>query len=913
MPQKQPDASYPEDTYTVVTTNDWPMASPFAGILAWAEAWPKWQRDALRRIVLYEILSPADYAELAMICKSEHGLAPETGEAPIPELLSAEHIPSGPDAASSVSLVKLGNLTNVNRLPNDQTLEFGPGPGLTVVYGENGSGKSGYFRVIKKACRARGIAPELKPNAFDLAPPGPATAEFVCSVGAVQTPLKWTDGVPGDHRLANIFVFDAMSARFHVTEDGPAVFTPRGLDVLPKLARGCDELKKRLKTEADAIAGAIAQSQLNWKFNRETTVGRLLANLSHDTSDTDIATLASFTEVDQKRLAELTEALNSDPKQKAQTTAAAARRIRTFADQMDAHAKVVDDAGMDRIKTALADAATANAAARVVTGPEFDDTFLPGTGGNAWRQLWETARSYSTTEAYPDKEFPVTDSSAQCVLCQQVLDSEASTRLARFDQYVRHETRSRAEAANRQVSALANDFNAIDPLLSEQASIAADIAAEPPELLAAIDSYVELVDARLAYVQKCLSDRLWSEAPLLPASPAQSLRYIADALDKRSEMELSALAPDKRAMLSAELDDLADKEWLSRNSTEVYKALALSKKAALLTNCQADTATNTITIKSGELHDRFVTTAFCESFESERDTLGLKTLPIKLQSVRGSKGERRFGVRLDAATPLKVGEVASEGEHCCAALAAFLAELSQASHKSALVLDDPVSSLDHHRRSLIADRLVTESHIRQVIVFTHDLAFLCDLQHAAEKHGVALNGRHLDWSATGPGRCHSDLPWDGQPTKGQIKLLRESCSKAHKIQREQGQDEYHDFALNVCNRIRACAERIVEEILLNGVLLRHRSGIHMGALDSLGVVETADYAAVHEVWKDCSSLIPSHSASRSKPVSPPDPAKLSDYVDILERVVKSVKDRRRTASSRSSAAPTCVPSYLSVT
>src|SRR5262245_51865658 len=102
------------------------------------------------------------------------------------------------------------------------------------------------------------MGPEIKPNAFAATPAGPASAELVCVVGMVNVPCRWTDGTASDPRLGNVFVFDAVSARCHVSEDGPAVFTPRGLDVLAKLARACDDLKGRLKAEADSILATIA-------------------------------------------------------------------------------------------------------------------------------------------------------------------------------------------------------------------------------------------------------------------------------------------------------------------------------------------------------------------------------------------------------------------------------------------------------------------------------------------------------------------------------------------------------------------------------------------------------------------------------------------------------------------------------
>ena len=48
-------------------------------------------------------------------------------------------------------------------LAREQTLEFQPA-GLTVIYGDNASGKSGYARILKKVCRARAAEKPILPN-----------------------------------------------------------------------------------------------------------------------------------------------------------------------------------------------------------------------------------------------------------------------------------------------------------------------------------------------------------------------------------------------------------------------------------------------------------------------------------------------------------------------------------------------------------------------------------------------------------------------------------------------------------------------------------------------------------------------------------------------------------------------------
>jgi wobble nucleotide-excising tRNase len=81
----------------------------------------------------------------------------------------------------------------------------------------------------------------------------------------------------------------------------------------------------------------------------------------------------------------------------------------------------------------------------------------------------------------------------------------------------------------------------------------------------------------------------------------------------------------------------------------------------------------------------------------------------------------------------------SEGEQTCVGLAAFLAELATASHKSALVFDDPVTSLDHRWRERVAERLVEEAKVRQIVVFTHDMVFVNDLHDKGVRAGPPMN------------------------------------------------------------------------------------------------------------------------------------------------------------------------------
>ncbi|MFZ3375208.1 MAG: hypothetical protein WA183_06615, partial [Chthoniobacterales bacterium] len=122
-------------------------------ILEWSADRPDWQRDALRRIVQAQKLTETDLPELVALCKRGHTPTPSQTEPEAKPLLAA-HLPANPGAGASVSLTAIQDVAAVNNLAPAQNLTFAPN-GITVVFGDNAAGKSGYARILKRACRAR--------------------------------------------------------------------------------------------------------------------------------------------------------------------------------------------------------------------------------------------------------------------------------------------------------------------------------------------------------------------------------------------------------------------------------------------------------------------------------------------------------------------------------------------------------------------------------------------------------------------------------------------------------------------------------------------------------------------------------------------------------------------------------------
>ena len=868
--------------------------SAFHEILSWSADRPDWQRDALRRIVVNGTVDEPDLRELERICRAKHSLDPSTAPPIEVDPLVLSHLPPGPGFETSVTLVSIGNLHHVNRIPSDQTLIFGQGPGLTVVYGNNGSGKSGYARVIKKACRSRGALPTIRPNAFAPSPGGPATAEIECGLAGTNHLISWQDGVPSDVRLANVFVFDAVTAEHYLEEDGPTAFTPRGLDILPKLSRCCDTINASLQQAIDRITIDIATSARNWKRNPATVVGNLLSSLSARTKPADVDQLSHLTESDAQRLRELNEALQADSKQKAMETRASATRLHTFASKAAAAAKTLSDDEARTLQILVAGAkASADVAVSVATG-RFDASFLPGTGGNVWRELWEAARAYSTTVVYDGREFPVTTDHAKCVLCQQDLDEDAVKRLAAFDSFCKDRTQQLAEQAAKRFKEADERINTIEALSPEFTRIDADLAAVAAGQRAKLDEFVKAADERLARIKDNFAKGLWTDLGILPMSPDEVITQLAVSLEGRANMEESADDPATRQKLTSERDELAAREWLAGVKADVVEQIGRYRRIAAIELCKKDTGTHQITAKNTALTGLLVTVAYQRRFDAEVKKLGLCTIAVTMEDAEGKKGERKFGLRLEKAHNHKVKDIASEGEQRCLALAAFLAELSLASHQSALVFDDPVSSLDHWFREKIARRLAEECQIRQVIVLTHDAVFLNDLRTQAEDLGVAYEFRHLEWNGEIPGQCQNGLPWDCKSPEDRLDKLDKQRGVLARNWGPQPNEDNVRAMRDAYSWLRATLERMVESMVFADVVFRFRSYIKMNKLKQVVGFSDSECDEILRLHKRCCEVTDAHDTASGKQSNGPFPDDLKQDLASASAVLVAIRLRRKS-------------------
>lgn len=865
-------------------------------ILQWSLDLPGWQQDALRRLIANGLMAPQDLDELTSLCKSANGLS--VADPLKLSTLMPEHAPRGTAVGQRVTLLSIAEPENVNALDAKQELKFAES-GLTVVFGYNGSGKSGYGRILRRACRSRNNGPPILHNVMlDDAKGKPASAVITYAIdGAEQKPEQWVDDQRPIHALGSVSFFDVGCAVAHVQEKNSIAFTPYGLELLPKLGAACKEVQKRLDHERKRLDAARPKFLQSAQATGNTKVGRFLKSLNHETDPKPLVALASLSSEERLRLEELIKTLASDPKQQALEFRNRARRVLSLQARLSAAADLLSDQAIKDLMALAAALGRKREAAAAAAKLGFEGEPLADIGGEVWRELWESARRYSAV-AYPDRPFPVVaDKDALCLLCQQPLGKVAKDRLLRFEAFVSDDTALEAAKAEKVLDAAVSRLDALQLRGETMRGLLEDLGLVGADLLGKTRSMLAELLRRLRFVKTAAASGDWRPSFRSQLADLSSkLNLAAEGLNQRAGEVEKTSDQEERIRLEAELAELKAREWLASVLGDVKEHLCKLAELHKLGRCVEETRTTRITTKSKALAKELVTDKLRDAFASEIKRLqqGVRRLNVELVAAAGEFGSSYYRIQLVGAHASEIGDVVSEGEHQCIAMAGFLSELATEQSRSAIVFDDPVTSLDHHWRLCFARRLVEVASERQVIVFTHDIVFVHDLMGHAKALVVPLDLRRVQANRDSCGHVGDGLPWLAQKTLQRIDELEKQARATRKAYDAQDDDLYAKQVFEVYDGLRATIERAVEEWFFRGVVLRHRDYINLDELCKVTVISMDHCERLQGLFKKCCDVTPAHDRAPARGFGVPSPDDALGDIGQLLSIVKELRELQKT-------------------
>lgn len=294
-------------------------------------------------------------------------------------------------------------------------------------------------------------------------------------------------------------------------------------------------------------------------------------------------------------------------------------------------------------------------------------------------------------------------------------------------------------------------------------------------------------------------------------------------------------------------------------------------------------------MQSVALTRKYVNERVNDRFSRESDRLGLEH--VKLDDKGGGKGQLRHKPALLGATlaTKTVRDVLSEGEQTALGLAGLLTEIDFDDSQSALVLDDPITSLDHGRREKVAKRLAVLAGSRQVIVFTHDLTFLGDLTRAAKEEGAKLQERSIVRGSKGmSGVVLETHPWKAKDAKKRIGDLRQDLVKIKKDRPSLSQDEYDNRVQLWAGKLSEVWERIIRNDVAGKVVDRGTTEVRPKMMRLLARITEADNTDFQAGYSQVSKWAPRHDKSEEVNFVAPEVHELEAELDRAEAWLKRV-------------------------
>lgn len=815
-------------------------------LVDWANEQDQWVRAIVAEVIaarreLPEASITAAYEQLL----AEKGLSPDLPK-DVPKL-SAEAAPT--ENAEDLRVTRLANVTGVNALASGQEIAFNKK--LTILFGENAAGKTGYVRVLKRIASVRSAQPILGNVHAPTTAKRHATIEYTLS-GTAKS-LDWNDetGVPPFTRIS---VFDSGAVALHVDEDLTYVVTPGELALFLNSHRAIEAVKVRLDREKTEAQAKTSNPFLH-RFVRDAAIYPTIETLGPSTSIAELEKLADVTLDEESSVSSLRDRVEALQPQASNSRLLVAASDRDLYRAIRDAAAVAQSFSWEQYSAAIKNVRTAEENYAAASSTAFTGSDIPAIFGDAWKAFILAGERYLEETGAP--EYP--GSGDHCPYCRQDLDAKALALVRKYRDYCNNEPKLALDAALQEAKRLAapvvalklaelrascerrsanfQDPSSVPPLLTRSVAFLgkferfrAEITATRP--VADVGAFVEIArglvrDAEVAVAQAeaAITDltRQADERKKELEAASASLRSL------ENRMTLRSILPDVRRYVERA-------QWAARAAPIINRITGTLRS---------------LTEQSKLASKQLLDTDFERLFDLEREALRAPKVRLDFAGRKGQAARKKTLV-----SDHRLSEILSEGEQKVIALADFLAEVGLHRTTAPIVFDDPVNSLDYKRLQYVVDRIVELSATRQVIVFTHSIWFATELLSRFEKatsdctyYGISESG-----GSTGYVNRGTHPRWDTvKSLTGKVNgLIQSAGSATGETQTALVETAYGD--------IRSWCEVVVEQELLAGVTQRYQPNVAMTKLPQIKADRlTAARDVIQPLFEKACRIMTAHS------------------------------------------------------
>ena len=773
-------------------------------------------------------------------------------------------------------LKEIKNIEGVNALAKRQSIELSPN--VTIVYGANGSGKTGYIRLFNNAFFSRSKDKEIIPNIKIETGQKKPSCEFIFQTDENTYTLKYPDDTE-KIEWQQFAVFDCKSVLIHLNEKKEFVFRPRALDFFTDLISSYEILKDKLDIE---IASKNTPKDFAALFDGDSEIKELIIDLSDKTRMVDIKKHIPFTEQDRENRNKLEnrkielEVVKKNKEEQIQDY----EDIKELINNLKANIEFINTyftkEKINEIYKAIFACNKKQEAAKLEGIEKFKTDKFKNVGSPEWKAFIEAAEAFARNqekEKYPEQ-------GDYCLLCQQPLNEKEIILLNSFWAFIKSKAEEDSRKAKETLDEIKSKYGKINfELLPDNNVLTEWLKVNYFDTLGIIQESLQ--------IQKELCDQIVHDIEIQETTKrhrnrieSTALSQIYNSLEKKIREIENKNVDEELQEITTAINYLNHKEKLVAHFIDIEEYLNNLKWVAKAENKKGIFNTASITNTAKRLSDKYFGREYSDKFELECEELNAHFDIELLHS--GSYGSSYREFKIKSFMP---SQILSEGEQRAISLADFLAEIQLSEMNRGIVFDEPVTSLDEERKGIIALRLVKESNNRQVIIFTHDLVLLSSIIGYCEDLKINFE-------------CHWIETLNGQPG---IIHLRNTPSYEKSYKKSGKAQEYYAKSLNCSPEeretnikngfaaLRTSYEALVIFDLFGGVVQRFNERVSIDSLSSV-YFNTEIRDEIFDSFCQCCRYMEGHLHSDRYCYKKPDCNHLKEEINRFNTVKSKLKE-----------------------
>lgn len=858
---------------------------------SWAQDRGEWAKELIQLLCKHEDqLTEEERKEIYGLLRDDESSEDQesTSDITIPKLSVDKH---------NVTLHSLSEVKGVNKLKGNQQLKFSPN--LTVIYGDNASGKTGYARILKAIGQSYSGDVKIHGNVHS-ENVEEQQASIVYFVDHDEEIFRW-DGTNSDESglLQEMSIFDSESVEISLSNNRTLLVTPMGFHLFRLLAQELQAIEALHREFVNSI-----EVDVPWKeqLHEGTKAQVLIDSLSYRTDEANLKEQLKFESDDQLKLDEL---INEHKKLNKELLRKELREYRLWLSDIERVIDHIEDAKKvltieawekftldskeyyklsKRAKSSLEEIAKAR-------GIEFYQS-------EEFQNFIQSAHEYLNTldnKNYPEGEGDV------CLYCRQDLADENAIELLKSYKVLLNDP---TESQLKQISADIASFKKLlydmdlglqftQPVYGVEDE--GDIVVQPAILQSFIKQLAPFVlEVRNWNGKKPSEDALAVDFDKPFAKFEEDFSDVETWIEKKQKV-LDTLSEQETALIK-EINELKDQKFIFNKKVDILGLVRNLKMRNELQKLDSNFRTNSISSLNTQAREEIVADGYLEAFHKELNAIRRSDISVELE-FNTSIGSSKLNHKVGSSRNLR--EVLSEGEQKVVALAEFLTEMNMSSSSCPIIFDDPVTSLDDKIIDEVANRFLKLAEEKQVVVFTHSILLLnsiCTEHEIGPRKNLDFKYYYVQVDESRTGILLDRVAPHREKVGDRIKEINKIFGKPE----DEKNLDTNRLAIEGYGHLRSAIEILVEKELLNGVVKRYRKNVALTNLVKVdGKIIDQAKEQLNEVFGHCCTYLDGHSNPDERVREPSLPELRVDF-DKFKEVKKLIDENKNPSKLKGS-------------